>query len=71
MGSDTPVCREMDATDSPRLPRFRISSILSTPIISSPGLLHVVIRDNDMVGPVAGMVGAAMLKPESFPCSDP
>ncbi|WP_204618999.1 hypothetical protein, partial [Collinsella tanakaei] len=63
------MSRAIEATVAPFLPSFLISSILSTPIISSlaPNRRN---RSNDNVRP-NGMVGVPALKAESFSCSFP
>ena len=69
VGSETPVSRAIEATVAPFLPSFLISSILSTPIISSlaPNRRN---RSNDNGRP-NGMVGVPALRPETFSRSFP
>ena len=69
VGSETPVSRAIEATVAPFLPSLLISSILSTPIISSlaPNRRN---RSNDNGRP-NGMVGVPALRPETFSCSFP
>ena len=69
VGSETPVSRAIEATVAPLLPSFLISSILSTPIISSLAS-NRRNRSNDNGRP-NGMVGVPALRPETFPRSFP
>ncbi|WP_222419857.1 hypothetical protein, partial [Enorma burkinafasonensis] len=64
-----PVSRAIEATVAPFLPSFLISSILSTPIISSlaPNRRN---RSNDNGRP-NGTVGVPALRPETFSRSFP
>ena len=70
VGSDTPVFLEMLAIDSPRLLLLRISSILSTPIISPLALLTSQTEATTCWAN-RGMVGVPMLKHEKTLCSNP
>lgn len=70
VGSDTPTALAIDAIGSPRRALLRISSILSTPIISPLALLTSKTEATTCWAN-RGMVGVPMLRRESFSCSGP
>ena len=70
VGSDTPTALAIDATGSPALALLRISSILSTPIISPPALLAPQTEATTCWAN-RGMVGVPMPEPVIFTCPGP
>ena len=70
MGSDAPVFLEMLAVGSPALALLRISSILSTPIISPLALLASQ-TETTTCWANRGMVGVPMPEPVIITCPGP